>query len=224
MTQISTIEGETVAQPTQRQFRTPLDRRIGTLAERFGGEKAKELERFLKFALVGLTGAFIDLGILTLLQLTILPPAAYIVNPIDFNLGALPVDFELLTIPLDINVAMATTIAFVCAVVSNFTWTSLWVYPESTSRSMRRQLTQFFIISVIGWSARTLWITTTYVTIGTLLAPTLEPVMRILDAGFEFTPVGEKRLGSIIAQLVAMVFVMLWNFFANRYWTFNDVD
>ncbi|MCL4255840.1 MAG: GtrA family protein, partial [Anaerolineae bacterium] len=33
----------------------------------------------------------------------------------------------------------------------------------------------------------------------------------------------EEKLGTIIAQMIAMVVVMLWNFFANRYWTYRDV-
>ena len=77
---------------------------------------------------------------------------------------------------------------------------------------------------MIGWLARTLWITLTYVAIGALVSPILEPLIQIVQPSYEVNSVSEKGLGSIVAQLIAMVFVMLWNFFANRYWTFNDVD
>jgi putative flippase GtrA len=206
----------------ERNFRTPLDRPIKALADRLGG--SKEMERFLRFALVGISGAFLDLGLLTLLQATILPPARLTPTPFDFSFASQALTFDVTAIPMPFNVALATTLAFVAAVVSNFTWTTLWVYPESTARSMRRQLTLFALISVIGWSARTLWITLTYIPIGALMTPIVEPIIRVAQPAFDADPVMEKRIGSVIAQLVAMVFVMLWNFFANRYWTFNDVE
>lgn len=207
-----------------RKFSTPLDGFIEKLGKRFGGNKPKELERFIKFAIVGITGAIVDLGILTILQMTILPPAAYLSLPLDFNLVSLPIDFNISATPLDVNVALATTVGFISAVISNFIWTTRWVYPESRGRSVQRQLIQFASISVIGWLARTLWITLTYVMIGALVSPIIEPIIQIFKPSYVVNSVSEKGLGSIVAQLIAMVFVMLWNFFANRYWTFNDVD
>ncbi|MFW5709407.1 MAG: GtrA family protein, partial [Chloroflexota bacterium] len=209
---------------SKKQFTTPLDRPIIAIAKRFGGDKAKELERFLKFAVVGVTGAVIDLGLLAILQSTMLPAAVSQASPLDYSLTSLPINFEITAVPLHFNVALATTIAFISAVLSNFIWTTLWVYPDSRSRSMRRQLVQFATVSVIGWSARTLWITTMYVTVGAVVAPLLEPFIQMVQPGFVLTPVTEKSIGSIVAQLVAMVVVMLWNFFANRYWTYNDVS
>lgn len=205
-----------------RNFRTPLDRPISMIANRLGG--GKELERFLRFAVVGLSGAFLDLGLLTVLQATVLAPARLQSMPLDFVFVAQGITFDVAATPLPLNVAAATTIAFVTAVASNFLWTSLWVYPESTSRSIRRQLSQFAFISFVGWSARTLWITLTYAPIGVLVTPFAEPLIRIVQPAFDADPVMEKRIGSVVAQLVAMVVVMLWNFFANRYWTFNDVE
>jgi putative flippase GtrA len=209
---------------TNRQFRTPLDRPISAIATRIGGgKKSIELERFLRFAVVGVTGAIIDLGVLTILQATILPPAFITPTPLDFNLDTLPFNFEITAVPLSFNVALATTLAFIAAVLSNFTWTTLWVYPESRA-NIRRKLGQFALISVTGWLARTLWITLMYVPIGVLVTPIVEPLIQIIQEDFIANPVTEKRFGSITAQLVAMGFVMLWNFFANRYWTYSDVD
>lgn len=208
----------------ERRIQTPLDPPIAWAAQRFGGNKSKELERFLRFAVVGITGAFIDLGLLTLLQSTILPPARLPYTPLDFPFDQQGLITQVRAVPLYFNVAIATTLAFLAAVLSNFTWTSLWVYPESRTRSIRRQLSQFALISVIGWSARTLWITTSYVAVGALVSPPVETVVRLFEPSFDVQPVTEKQIGSIVAQLLAMFIVMLWNFFANRYWTFNDVD
>jgi len=212
---------QSTPEASKPRFRNPLNPPIHYLAQRFGGDKSKELERFLRFAVVGVTGAIIDLGTLTVLQSTVLPPArAYDNALMEMTALTFPIEFA---IALPLNVALATTIAFVAALLSNFIWTTLWVYPESRD-DMRKQLLQFAFISVIGWSARTLWITTMYTPIGNLLTPALEPVIRIIRPSFEASIVTSKQIGTIIAQLIAMWFVMLWNFFANRYWTFGDVE
>ena len=117
-----------------------MDPPIIYIARRFGGNKAKEWERFLRFFVVGALGAVIDLGILTISQATILPPT------------------NALGDPLPTNVAIATALAFSTAVLSNFIWTTLWVYPDSQSHSKRKQLVQFSVLSIIGGVARTIWV------------------------------------------------------------------
>ncbi len=187
-------------------FRTPLDKPIHQIANRLGGEKAKELERFLRFAVVGVTGAVVDLGLLLILQATILPPADQFGEP------------------LRINAALATGIAFFSAVVSNFIWTTLWVYPDSRSRSRKRQLIQFTIISVIGGVFRTIWVTVAFVPLGNLIGPIFVASATAIQPEFVSTPQTDAKIGQLVAQLIAMAVVMLWNFFANRYWTYNDVE
>ena len=158
-------------------FSNPLNRPILAVATRFGGSKAKELERFLKFAIVGLIGFVVDFGTVFVLQSTVLPPANDAGDKLTFN------------------VALATSIAFAAAVTSNFTWNRVWTYPDSRSRSIRRQLSQFTVVSIIGWLARTVWISLAYIPAGVLAA-----------------------------NLIGVIVVMIWNFFANRYWTYNDVE
>lgn len=53
-------------------IRNPLDIPISAIAARFG-DKSKEVERFLKFVVVGLIGFIVDFGTVTILQATILP-------------------------------------------------------------------------------------------------------------------------------------------------------
>ena len=187
----------------------PVDGIIQAIARRVGGKKAKEVERFIKFGFIGTLGAVIDLGVLNLLQASVLPPGT-IENPTGFTLlGAL-------FIP---SVAIAVSISFTCAVLSNFTWNRYWTYPDSRSRSIRRQLSQFAIVSIIGWISRTLWISISYAALGTLVSQILTSVV-----GMPFTDEGVAKLGSNIATFVGIFVVMIWNFFANRYWTYNDVD
>lgn len=190
----------------------PLDPPIVYIARRFGGSKAKEWERFLRFFVVGALGAVIDLGILMISQATFLPSTDELGND------------------LPTNVAIATALAFSAAVISNFIWTTLWVYPDSQTHSKKKQLIQFSVVSVIGGVARTIWVRQTFVWIGQLATPVVLPIIRLYDSSYlvgvdEVTRVSaENDLGAVVTQLIAMVVVMFWNFFVNRYWTYNDVD
>lgn len=183
--------------------RNPLDGPIYAIANRVGGSKAKEVERFLKFAIVGTVGALIDSGTLFLLQATLLPPT--LLNP-------------------DFNVAIAQTIAFIAAILSNYIWNRFWTYPDSRTRSWRRQMGLFAFISVIGWTARTIWITVIHAPLGSALMPILLPEIQIFRPGYVPSPTAEAKLGTMAAWLIGVVVVMVWNFFANRYWTYNDVE
>ncbi len=181
---------------------TPIDRLIMRVAERLGGSKAKELERFIKFAFVGLLGFVIDSGTVIILQNSLLPPVTAANEP------------------LDANVALATTVAFVLAVCSNFVWNRLWTYPDSRSRSARKQLTQFVIVSVIGWSLRTLWIDIAYQGLGELSTTFIQ----MLQADYAPALLDQNKLGTMLALFFGVIVVTAWNFLANRYWTYNDVD
>lgn len=83
--------------------------------------RPKEVERFLKFATVGVIGMVVDLSTLTAAR-------------------------ELLGASLSLSVG----IGFSLAVLSNFTWNRLWTFPESRQRPLATQLVQFVFINVIG--------------------------------------------------------------------------
>ena len=191
-----------IAAETRRTLSTPIDGLIAAIARRIGGSRAKEVERFIKFSFIGLLGFLIDFGALFLLQSTLLPPV------------------DVLEQQLPLNVALATSISFLLAVTSNFTWNRFWTYPDSRSYSIRRQLLQFTLVSVIGWLARTAWITATYVAIGALSTSLISAIL----TGYQPGLLEEHKLGTMIAQFIGVIVVMFWNFLANRYWTFNDVD
>ncbi len=195
MSQTSTIRRVAV--------RNPLDGPIYAIANRVGGSKAKEVERFLKFAVVGTFGAIIDSGTLFLLQATILPPTLQ--DP-------------------DWNVAIASTIAFIAAITSNFFWNRFWTYPDSRSRSWHHQMRQFAFVSFIGWVGRTIWITAAHSWVGTTLMPLALPVIQMFRPGYTPSPTGEAKLGSMATWFIGVIVVMIWNFFVNRHWTYNDVE
>lgn len=195
-TTVNTVE-------TKRGFRNPLDIIIEAVARRFG-EKSKEVERFLRFAVVGLVGAIVDFGTVFILQATFLPPTNQK--------------------PVDTNVVIATSIAFLAAVVSNFIWNRYWTYPDSRSRSIRKQLVMFAFISLVGWLGRTIWINVAYTPLGDFMMPILLPVIQLVRPGYVPSVTASGKLGTMVAMLIGVVVVMFWNFIANRIWTYNDVE
>jgi len=167
----------------------------------FFGEKAVEMERFLKFAIVGTVGAVVDFSTLNILQATVFVPE-----------GA---DAE-----VTLKVALATGIAFTTAVISNFIWNRYWTFPDSRSRSLARQLVQFFVVSIVGLVFRLVFVGASYPFFGGIGASVLKglSVVQAMDG------TAINQLGSNIAQAISIIIVLFWNFFANRFWTFNDVE
>jgi putative flippase GtrA len=166
---------------------------IRRVSIRFGGSKPKELERFLKFAVVGTIGAAIDLGLTNLLM--------------HFVFHVKEGD--------NVLVMLAAGIGFVVAVCSNFIWNRYWTYPESRSRAIIVQLAQFFVVNVFGLVIRE-------IVLAVLTTPLTALVKRA--AGGSMASDFQVQIGANLAIMVALVIVMLWNFFVNRYWTYNDVQ
>jgi putative flippase GtrA len=106
----------------------------------------------------------------------------------------------------------AGTISFICAIISNFLWNRYWTYPDSRSRPIARQLIMFFVVSVAGLAIRL------------PILHFLEPPMRTLFGNLALNLFTPEFLGKNFTLAVAVGVVMLWNFFVNRYWTYNDVD
>ena len=164
----------------------------------------KEFERFWKFAVVGTIGAVIDFGTYTGL----------------LALGWL--DNVELTITKQLaltDVGIAGAIAFTLAVISNFIWNRYWTYPDSRSKSVASQLVTFFLVNIVGILIR--------IPILELLSKPFDKLIHgILPglAGMMANMMGENAVGENAAWVLAVVIVMFWNFFVNRYWTYNDVD
>jgi putative flippase GtrA len=121
--------------------------------------------------------------------------------------------FNLLTFANTLPSVWAQMISFTTAVISNFYWNRRWTYQDSRSKPMSRQFVQFFVVNAAGLAIRT------------PLFAYLEKILvsqftRILPAGFPFTPV---FIGHNFSLASVIIIVMIWNFFVNRYWTYNDV-
>ena len=150
-----------------------------------------EAIRFLKFCVVGTLGAVIDFGVLNLLvQLAGLPKV------------------------------VANTCSFTAAVISNFIWNRLWVYPETRGEPMRKQFAQFFVVNLAGLVINTAifyaadrWFLGEA---GLLAGPAGALALAIGMEHFDLAYNG--------AKVIATAVVLFWNFFINRLWTFRHVQ
>jgi putative flippase GtrA len=133
---------------------------------------------------------------------------------IDFGL------FNLLYNVIGLHQILSNVISVSTATVNNYTWSRYWVYPETKNQRGGRKFLQFIVVSVIalGLNAGILWATDHWL-LGEagLLGALVAPVARWL--GTE-----HGVLSSNAAKVIATGIVLFWNFFANRMWTFSDVD
>ena len=121
--------------------------------------------------------------------------------------------FNLLTLVIKVPAIPSSVISFTAAIISNFLWNRYWTYPDSRSKTVASQLVQFALVNVIGLAIRT-----------PLFAFLEGPLRRLLKTLNLQIPLSPEFLGHNIALAIAVGVVMLWNFFANRYWTYNDIS
>jgi putative flippase GtrA len=113
----------------------------------------------------------------------------------------------------NLSLVYAGTISFTCAVISNFIWNRFWTYPESRSRALLNQLGMFFLVNTAGVAIR---------------IPTLHylepPVLHFFEDVFHASVKTAEFYANNMTLAAAVGVVMIWNFFVNRYWTYNDID
>jgi len=159
----------------------------------------RESKRFIKFMVVGAIGAVVDFG-----------------------------TFNLLNKLLNVWSVAASTISFIAAVTSNFFWNRIWTYPDSRSKSILSQASQFFLINVIGWIIRTPVFVLSEKPMISFAERTLLPFLAessLLNnmAGTILGALDSITLGRNLALAIAVIVVMFWNFGANRIWTYSDI-
>lgn len=121
--------------------------------------------------------------------------------------------FNLLTNLTPIKAVIASVISFSAAVTSNFIWNRYWTYPDSRTKHVGHQMLQFFFINIIGLAIRT------------PLFAYLEPHMiQYAEKYASQVPLSSTTIGHNISLAIAVGVVLLWNFFANRFWTYSDVS
>lgn len=123
--------------------------------------------------------------------------------------------FNLLRAGIGTPATVAQAISFSAAVVSNFLWNRFWTYPDSRSKPVARQASQFLIVSVIGLSIRT------------VVFVLVQPAMIALGETLLPSDIRTSQaavIGDNLALVVAVIVVLFWNFSANRLWTYSDVQ
>ena len=127
---------------------------------------------------------------------------------IDFGL------FNLLSMLLAVDPLVAQGVSFCTAVTSNFLWNRYWTYPDSRSKSLGSQIGQFALVSFAGLLIRT------------PIFALLEPFLIAGATGLQVSKYGLSPVfvGHNLALAIVVGIVMMWNFFVNRYWTYNDID
>jgi len=115
------------------------------------------------------------------------------------------------------SVIFAGTISFLTAVLNNFFLNRTWTYQDSRSKQVPRQLGEFFIVSLVGLLLR--------IPLLAILNPIIQELINKLSAVFSLSPdFPYEQIGNNITLAIIIVIVLFWNFFANRYWTYNDVS
>ncbi len=107
-------------------------------------------------------------------------------------------DFGLLIVLkqfVGLPILLANSLSYLTGVVNNFTLNRLWTYPEARSRPMWAQFGQFLTVSLVG-----------------------------LALNDSLVGVLHEPMGYVAAKVLATVVILFWNFLANRYWTFRNLD
>jgi len=113
----------------------------------------------------------------------------------------------------DMPLVYAGTISFICAVLSNFTLNRFWTYPESRSRHVLHQLGMFFVVNAAGILIRL-----------PILHYVEPPMAGIFENMTHISNAAAETLAKNATLALAIGIVMIWNYFINRYWTYNDVE
>jgi putative flippase GtrA len=127
------------------------------------------------------------------------------------------VDFgvmNLLVNLLSFSLVRAGTISFLAAILSNFIWNRYWTYPDSRSKPISHQLLEFLVVNIAGLLIR--------LPILAFIDPLifkLTSMLPIISTSFD-----TQFISHNLTLAIAVVIVMFWNFFVNRYWTYGDVE
>ena len=157
--------------------------------------KRNEIKRFLKFLVVGSTGFVVDFGI-----------------------------FNLLIRGLNFPPVLAQAISFSLAAVNNFLWNRYWTYPDSRSKPILRQFGQFFLLSVIGLLIRTpIFSLLSSPAKAVVDSVPLGPFAGVLDFAINTIHLTADQIANNAALAGAVLVVLFWNFFSNRFITYGDV-
>ena len=104
------------------------------------------------------------------------------------------------------------TVAFLFSVTNGYYWNRRWTFQSAPAKAIHKQFTQFLLISTaaLGLDLLVIW----------LLSVPFEHQIHALQASWPAPKV--EQVAVIAAQLAAAGVGGLWNFCANRFWTFKN--
>jgi putative flippase GtrA len=121
--------------------------------------------------------------------------------------------FNIVRQVIGLSPEISSIVSFCVAVLSNFLFNRYWTYPDSRSKPILDQLIQFSVVNVIGLVIRTV--------IFSLIRSPLIEISKILIKNIN---IPATVLGENLSLGIVVIIVMFWNYFINRYWTYNDVE
>jgi putative flippase GtrA len=105
---------------------------------------------------------------------------------------------------LGLATLLANSLSFSAGLVNNFTLNRIWTFSDRLCSDWKRQFLQFTSVSLVGLALNN--------TLVMLLEVPLGEWLGVADYGY------------LPAKAVATAVVVFWNYFANRYWTFNVLN
>ncbi len=100
--------------------------------------------------------------------------------------------------------SFANIVSVSCAICSNFIWNRLWTFPESREHRVHTQFGKFALVNLIGLG--------------------INQAVFLLTDQYIFDPLFEHPIDYNIAKAAAIGIVLFWNFFANRRWTYGEIQ
>ena len=104
----------------------------------------------------------------------------------------------------DFQKVAANVFAVSLAIFSNFVWNRLWTFSNARTGNKRKQFARFIFVSIVGL--------------------VLNSVIFYLADNYLFEYFFPQIIAIQLAKFVAIGIVLVWNFAANRFWTFNTVS
>ncbi len=121
------------------------------------------------------------------------------------TLGA-AVDFSvlnLLVLGFNLPKEYANIISVTCAIISNFIWNRLWTFPESRERPLHTQFGQFALVNIVGLG--------------------INQFVFLMTDKYIYESLFAHPFDYNVAKATAIIVVLFWNFFANRFTTYRGI-
>ena len=126
---------------------------------------------------------------------------------------------NLLILTFGFSKILANTCSFTVAVINSFIWNRLWTFHEARDRPIAPLLAQFVLVSIGGLLLnQAMFLSLDALVLGE--AGALAAPMATLALGIGLA---HYKLAYNLSKAIATIFVLFWNFGANRLWTFRGI-